>query len=100
MKRFFISILAIIGAFTLLTTIFTLCGLYTLSSFTKPKTIAHNTVLTISLGHQALPEKSGGKNLISLVKEDSSYSLKELVNAVDSAAKDPRIQGILLQING
>lgn len=101
MKRFFVFILASIGAATL---IVVFLGLWTVRHFIKsePTHIPPETFLTLSIGGESLPEHTNRSGILpALLKgKKSTNTLRDIVIGLDHAKTNPKIKGVLLVIEG
>lgn len=100
MRRFIVGALAIIGALALLLLLVLGWSLRHLTSSSFPKVASDSpVVLSLSLGNQQLSEQPASRSLLSLV-EGAPLSIYSIVAALDHAAKDKNVKGILLTIDG
>lgn len=94
MKRFFIGMLAFIGAMSVLF-VLGLIGLMVLASASRP-TVPANIVLELDL-EQPLPEHVSGSSLASAFGEDPA-TLRDVVDALEKAGKDPRVKSLVARV--
>jgi protease-4 len=100
MRRFIVGILAIIGAITLFLLLSLGWTLHRLSSPSLPASSSESPmVLNLTLGNQKLPEQPRTKGLMSLI-EGTPLSVYSIVTALNHAATDKNVKGILLTIDG
>jgi len=100
MRRLIVGALAIIGALTLLLLLVLGWSLRQLTSPSFPKVTSESpVVLTMTLGNQQLSEQPTTRSVLSLV-EGAPLSVYSIVAALDYAAKDKNVKGILLTIDG
>jgi len=100
MRRFIIRTLAVIGTITLLLLLTLGWFLYHLSSPSLPSVSSEGPiVLSLTLGNQGLSEQPHTRNIMSFL-EGPPLSVYSIVTAVDHAAKDKNVKGILLTIDG
>lgn len=100
MRRFIVGTLAIIGAITLFLLLSLGWSLYRLSSPSLPASSSESPiVLKLTLGNQKLPEQPHSRGLMSLI-EGTPLSVYSMVTALNHAATDKNVKGILLTIEG
>ncbi|MGH6968316.1 MAG: S49 family peptidase [Stellaceae bacterium] len=96
MRRFVVGVLAVIGAVTLLG----MLGVAGLAVWTKiggPRVPAA-AILTLDVDGN-LPDAPQGGGLLALLRPHRT-SLRDAVDALDKAGRDPRVKGLLLRIGG
>ena len=94
MKRFFIGMLAFIGAMSVLFVV-GLVGLMVLASASRPS-VPSNIVLELDL-EQPLPEHVSGGSLASAFGEDPA-TLRDVVDALEKAGADPRVKSLVARV--
>ena len=100
MRRFIVGILAIIGSITLLACFALFWSFHRMAPPSLPLLAAGDSfVLTLTLGDETLPEHPQRGGLISLV-EGNTPSVYTLVQGINHAARDERVKGILLTLDG
>lgn len=100
MRRFIVGTLAMIGAITLLLLLTLGWSLHRLSSPSLPSISSESAVvLNLTLGNQNVAEQPHARSIMSLV-EGAPLSVYSIVTALDHAAKDQNVKGILLTIDG
>lgn len=100
MRRFIVGALAIIGAITLFLLLSLGWSLSRLSSPSLPSSSSEDpVVLTLTLGNQKLSEQPHTRSLMTLI-EGAPPSVYSIVTALNHAAKDKNVKGILLTIDG
>src|SRR4051794_20733585 len=100
MRRFIVETLATIGAMTLFIVLFLGWSLHRLSSPSLPSASSDDpVVLTLALGNQKLSEQPHTRSLMTLI-EGAPPSVYSIVTALNHAAKDKNVRGILLTIDG
>ncbi|MGV8948479.1 MAG: signal peptide peptidase SppA [Candidatus Paracaedibacter sp.] len=100
MRRFIVGTLAIIGAITLFLLLSLGWSLYRLSSPSLSAASSESpVVLKLTLGNQKLPEQPHSKGLMSLI-EGTPLSVYSIITALNHAATDKNVKGILLTIEG
>lgn len=102
MKKFILSFLATVGFLVILSVA---VFFYFIQSLVKSPTLDHesvsqNTVLKLTVGHTPFVDVTASSDLMSLISSGRSTSLFETVVTLKHAAKDPRIKGVLLSIEG
>ncbi|MBM3468662.1 MAG: signal peptide peptidase SppA [Alphaproteobacteria bacterium] len=100
MRRFFLRFFAAIGALTVLIFLIFAWSVYQLSPSTS--TVASNdsdVVLCLTLGDQTLAEQPSSRGLSSLI-HGQSISTYSIIEGLHHAAKDKRIKGVFLSLEG
>ncbi|MEN8236470.1 MAG: signal peptide peptidase SppA [Pseudomonadota bacterium] len=95
MKKFFVGLLAAIGAFTLLITV----GIFVIISLSGPRVhpLQQPTILTIEISGP-LVENDHVAELASLLG-GKPMALKDIVDAIDQAAKDTNVVALVLRLD-
>lgn len=102
MKKIILSFLATVGFLVILSV--AVC-FYFIQSLVKSSTPEHesvskNTVLNLTVGHKPFVDVAASSDFLSLISSGRSPSLFETVVTLKHAAKDPRIKGVFLSIEG
>ncbi len=96
MRRFVVGLLAVIGAVTLLGMLGTV-GVVIWAKVSGPS-VPSAAILTLDVDGN-LPDAPRHGGLLALLQPQQS-SLRDVVDALDKAAHDPRVKGLLLRIGG
>ncbi len=96
MRRFVVGLLAVIGAVTLLG-VLGVAGLVTWTRISGPS-VPETAVLTLAVDGN-LPDAPQGGGLLGLLQPRAT-TLRDVVDALDKAGRDPRVKGLLLRIGG
>ncbi|MDE1904379.1 MAG: signal peptide peptidase SppA, partial [Alphaproteobacteria bacterium] len=96
MRRFIVGLLAVIGAVTLLGMLSTV-GVVIWAKVRQPGVPAA-AILTLDVDGN-LPDAPRNRGLLALLQPQQS-SLRDVVDALDKAGRDPRVKGLLLRIGG
>ena len=96
MRRFIVGLLAVIGAITLLSVLAGV-GLAVWSRVNGPG-VPEAALLTLDLNGN-LPDAPRNNGLLGLLSPPQA-SLRDVVDALDKAGRDPRVKGLLLRIGG
>lgn len=95
-RRFVVGLLAVIGAVTLLGMLGTV-GVVIWAKVRQPGVPAA-AILTLDVDGN-LPDAPRNDGLLALLKPQQA-SLRDVVDALDKAGRDPRVKGLLLRIGG
>lgn len=96
MRRFVVGLLAVIGAVTLLGMVGT-AGLVIWAKLGGPR-VPEAAILTLDVDGN-LPDAPRNAGLLALLQPHKT-SLRDAVDALDKASRDPRVKGLLLRIGG
>ena len=96
MRRFIVGLLAVIGAVTLLSVLAGV-GLAVWSRVSGPG-VPTAALLTLDVNGN-LPDAPQNSGLLGLLSPPQA-SLRDVVDALDKAGRDPRVKGLLLRIGG
>jgi protease IV len=100
MRRFLVGFFSILGFLTFLAIVFMTWSVYHFSAPSLSFMSQHeNVVLTLTLGDHHLEEKSESKGILNLLK-GQPMSVHTVVTGFQHAAKDQKVKGILLNIDG
>jgi protease-4 len=95
-RRFIVGLLAVIGAITLLSVLAGV-GLAVWSRVNEPG-VPEAALLTLDVNGN-LPDAPRNNGLLDLLSPPQA-SLRDVVDALDKAGRDPRVKGLLLRIGG
>src|SRR5487761_1704963 len=95
-RRFIVGLLAVIGAITLLSVLAGV-GLAVWSRVNGPG-VPEAALLTLDLNGN-LPDAPRNNGLLGPLSPPQA-SLRDVVDALDKAGRDPRVKGLLLRIGG
>lgn len=96
MRRFVVGLLAVIGAVTLLGMLSTV-GVVIWAKVRQPG-VPSAAILTLDVDGN-LPDAPRNGGLLVLLRPQQT-SLRDVVDALDKAGRDPRVKGLLLRIGG
>ena len=96
MRRFVVGLLAVIGAVTLLGMLSTV-GVVIWAKMSGPG-VPTATILTLDVDGN-LPDTPRNGGLLALLQRQQT-SLRDVIDALDKAGRDPRVKGLLLRIGG
>ena len=96
MRRFVVGLLAVIGAVTLLGML-SAAGLVIWTKVSGPR-VPEAAILTLDVDGN-LPDAPRANGLLALLRPQQT-NLRDAVDALDKAGRDPRVKGLLLHIGG
>lgn len=91
--RFLLIVLALVGVITLT---ITGVGVWLIARQTEPKPLPEQVVLTLDLDRGVVERAPTG--LLGRLQMDGAYPLREILDALDRAATDERVTGLLVRL--
>jgi protease IV len=100
MRRIFVGLLAVIGAISLLSMVGLIAGLWwAFGAFLEEDPLPESFVLALEISDE-IPEASPNDAIAAFWPAQAELGLVDLVDAIDQAAGDERVKGLVADLSG
>ena len=100
MRRIFVGLLAVIGAISLLSMVGIIAGLWwAFGAFLEEDPLPESFVLALEISDE-IPEASPNDAIAAFWPAQAELGLVDLVDAIDQAAGDDRVKGLVADLSG
>ena len=100
MRRFFVGILAAIGAISLISTVGLIAGLWwAFGAFLEEPPLPDSFVLALNISDE-IPEASPNDAISAFWPSQVDLGIVDMVDAIDQAAGDDRVKGLVADLSG